>query len=242
MTKIRGSLAARLLGEFVVIVVGVMVALWAESWRQQQADVETRLELLESLAAELETNLIQLDSAILTQDQYDAARRTLLEVHSGERAEPSLDSLRALLSGAGTYWRISPSFGVYDGMVANGEARLLRNRDLAIRLARARFALQFGSPDMGLADRARDDFFAVIRRHGGFLAYLPESDRERLGGLPEPRDSPRVAALLGDPEFSDTLFFVLLAEFNVTETYRALREDLRATRQIMSEALATARD
>ena len=53
----------RLFGEFVVIVVGVLVALWVDQLREARVNAGLEIEYLESLVTDLESDLSQFDEA-----------------------------------------------------------------------------------------------------------------------------------------------------------------------------------
>lgn len=114
-----------LVAEFLLIVVGVLVALSVESWRQERSD----LQLVNSYLASLETELVQ--DTFLNRVYIDVSKersrslRLLLDDLAGSSAPLSpTDELLALY---GAYNDDSPLYvsSVLDELLVTGNARLL---------------------------------------------------------------------------------------------------------------------
>ncbi|HER19547.1 MAG TPA: hypothetical protein ENO14_00705 [Chromatiales bacterium] len=239
MAEAVRELLPKLTAEFGIIVVGVFVALWANSWAERRSEKDARWELLHALASEVEANALVLDSAAARADKIVDAMTLLLAVHDGNEAVPSADSVETLLSLATSYWRAHQqglAFGAYDGMVASGTGRLLPSREIGRRLARHRQSLEKGQGDESLAEDALEHVYTVLRRHGSGLAFMPEltlSSRKVIDRA-RPRDLP---ALIADPAFADALWIRIVYEGNIVAFYRRQASELHSTFALIREQL-----
>ena len=230
-------LLSRHAAEFVIVVVGVFVALWADSYAEDRKQRVARTELLASLASEIRTNAMALDSAVKYESMTVGAMHRLMAIHDETDRVPSPDSLEALLGWANSYRRAGQhglSFGAYDAMIATGTSHLLPRREIGERLARHRLALANGQGDEALAERAVEHMIAVMRAHGGLIAFMPEVMLERRGiaHRQRARDTPR---LLRDPAFADALFLRIIYETNIVSFYASQREELERTLALLQE-------
>lgn len=214
-----------------IVVVGVFVALWADSWADDRKQSAARTELLASLESEIRANMMALDTAAT----YDAltveAMRRLMAIHDRTEPVPGPDSLETLLGWANSFRRAEQhglSFGAYDAMIATGTSHLLPSRAIGERLARHRFALASGQGDESLAERALEHMMVVMRGHGGLLAFSPETHFERRGIAYRQRERD-LSGLLSDPAFADALFSRIVYESNIVSFYRRQMAELEQT-------------
>lgn len=239
MTQRSPGFLRRLTAEFAVIVVGVFVALWADSYAHARSQRAAQAELLSSLASELESNIVVLDSAAARAGLLVEGMRHLIAIHDQTEPVPSLDSLEVLLGSAISYWRAEQqglAFGVYDGMIATGTARLLDQREIGERLARHRLALMNGQGDEVLAERALEHIVTIMRRYGGALAFMPGAAITRRGIADRDRERD-ISALLQDPVFADALFARVVYDGNIVSFYRRQISELGQTLALVKDEL-----
>jgi hypothetical protein len=126
-----------LLGEFFVIVVGVLVALWVDQVRAARADAKLEVEYLASFLIDIETDLAQFDSADAWSRKQEAAAATVLALYDGPPPTASVDELVAAVETAG--WQFVPTItrNTIDDLKATGNLRLIR--DPALRRAIATY-------------------------------------------------------------------------------------------------------
>jgi hypothetical protein len=124
----------RLLVEFGVIVVGVLVALGLEaSWGQMQ-DRAREGELLADLAEEFAENEVRLRTD-LTRNDSVVARLDAWHSIVSARSSVSPDSIALLLDGSLYLSRFDPLTGVLNGIIETGELALVRDVTLRNELA-----------------------------------------------------------------------------------------------------------
>jgi len=123
---------ARLGAEFSVIVIGVLVALGVESWREDVADRALELEYLERLKNDFHDDAERITRAIdattIQQSHIDAA----LKVLQDESANTEGNLLSVFLASRSIWSReIGATF---QELFGTGQLRLVRNPDLRIQL------------------------------------------------------------------------------------------------------------
>ena len=134
MTKQRSELIGRLFGELAVIVVGVLIALGAQSLAQEIADRRAEQEFIDDLLAEFQTNEAQLQSDIFeTRQAVEAADRWRAGAVASSAAVDgsATDAYAASLNPA----RFDPISGSLRSLIDGGELGLIRNRELRAALA-----------------------------------------------------------------------------------------------------------
>src|SRR5210317_1725058 len=89
-----------LLGEFFVIVLGVLVALWVDQIQAARSDANLEVEYLESLRIDLDADLAQFDSTDVWLRKQEAAAATVLALYAGEPPAVGLDELVAAVETA----------------------------------------------------------------------------------------------------------------------------------------------
>jgi hypothetical protein len=72
-----------LLGEFIVIVVGILMALWVDQLREARVHAELEVEYLESLVIDLEADLAQFDETEAWMRRSEVAAATVLALYEG---------------------------------------------------------------------------------------------------------------------------------------------------------------
>ena len=146
-----------LLGEFVVIVVGVLMALWVDQLREARANAELEVEYLESLVTDLDADLAQFDSTEAWMRRSETAAATVLALYEGSPPTENVADLVAAVETAG--WQFVPTItrNTIDDLRSTGNLRLIRDPDL--RRAIASYYLTVENVSIPLADM-RDRIWA----------------------------------------------------------------------------------
>ncbi len=139
-----------LLGEFVVIVVGVLMALWVDQLREARVNQELEVEYLESLVTDLDADLAQFDSAEAWMRRSETAAATVLALYEGSPPTENVADLVAAVETAG--WQFVPTItrNTIDDLRSTGNLRLIRDPDL--RRAIASYYLTVENVSIPLAD------------------------------------------------------------------------------------------
>ncbi|MDH3207858.1 MAG: hypothetical protein OEO79_14735 [Gemmatimonadota bacterium] len=124
----------RALVELVVIFVGILTALLADSWWEDRQARHREAEYLVSLAEDFAENETRLTSAISIADTSSAAAAALLAVGPGG-TELTTDSLRTLFSRLRRLPTFEPVTKTYDNILGAGDILTLRDGPLRAELA-----------------------------------------------------------------------------------------------------------
>ncbi|MDX1406415.1 MAG: hypothetical protein R3192_17925 [Woeseiaceae bacterium] len=168
-----------LLGEFVVIVVGVLMALWVDELREARSNAELEVEYLESLVTDLHADLAQFDETEAWMRRSEAAAATVLALYRGSPPTENVDDLVAAVETAG--WQHWPSItrNTIDDLRSTGNLRLIR--DPALRRAIAAYYTTVENVSIPSANM-RDRIWA---QYDARVANVLEPD-VRLGVLQRP--------------------------------------------------------
>lgn len=119
-----------LLGEFVVIVVGILIALWVDQLREAHVNAGLQLEYLESIVTDLDADLAQFDETEGWMRRGEAAAATVLALYEGSPPTENVADLVAAVETAG--WQYFPSItrNTLEDLRSTGNLRLIRDSEL----------------------------------------------------------------------------------------------------------------
>lgn len=179
-------------GEFVVIVVGILVALAGDAWFDGRTERREEREALVALSEEFTASLGALETSRQRHRTYAAATSRLLQWTGPDPQLPAGDTVSATLERAlGFYSSYNDQRGVLDGIIASGGLRLIQNDSLRAMLA--------GWPAV-VEDLTEDEVVAINFRCTTLLPYVYQ--RLPMAGSKFPRD---YRALFSDPYFERLL-------------------------------------
>ena len=122
--------------EFVVIVIGVFLALAAESWWSERENRRLEREIREDMIAEFEANIRILEADLAT-NEGARLRMAILDGLSGEALLALTDDRILGMFYPSVDWAgFDPEMGTVQALVESGNIVLVSNRDLRLRLAR----------------------------------------------------------------------------------------------------------
>lgn len=136
MSSSRSSRVGRLAAEFAVIVVGVLIALFAESWWSERDERAYEAELLDDMVEEFQENLAILESDQLVNDSIRGGWGQILDGGAGALLAMEDEVLEVRLANT-RYWAgFDPAMGTVRSIVANGDLSVIRDRELRYLLSR----------------------------------------------------------------------------------------------------------
>ncbi|MDT8340793.1 MAG: hypothetical protein RQ751_04705 [Longimicrobiales bacterium] len=212
----------RWLAEFVVIVVGVLVALGVDAAREAREERAREAAYLEQLHADLTTTADSLRAAIAVEETARAGGDRLLDALDGGELPPP-DMLGTWLQSATNWSTFQPNMGTVTALVESGDFRLLR--DPILRQA----VLQYHS-----------EVVSALRIIDGITPHTWRTV-ERLGALVNWRalnrpDAPGRFPVRWEVLASDRAFHGALADLGITTNNRIFA--LRGLRDALDPLLA----
>ena len=127
-----GRLIRRFAGEFVTIVLGILLALWIDGLVSERANRRLEENYLASLTGDLVADSAALVVALTAAERQEAAAAAVLDTLRGDE-QPSPEFMM-LLFAAGDVRQFEVQDLTLEELRATGSFRLLRNRDLVRRL------------------------------------------------------------------------------------------------------------
>jgi hypothetical protein len=122
------------LGEILLVVIGILIALQVNNWNENRKERKYELEILKNLKSELIPNLKQVRAKQKdSKDDVDAIKYILNEISSDKKTISSrvLDSLSMSISNFPTF---DPFHGVIDEIISSGKINLIRDDSLRLKL------------------------------------------------------------------------------------------------------------
>ena len=168
-----------LVGEFVVVVVGVLMALWVDELREARVNATLEVEYLQSLVTDVEADLAQFDSAEAWMRRQETSAATVLALYDGSPPTANLADLVTAVETAG--WQYYPSItrNTIEDLRSTGNLRLIRDPALRRAISSYYATTEVNSvPLADIRDRIWDQYDARV---GNVLG-----PRERLGVLQQP--------------------------------------------------------
>ena len=140
----------KIASEFAVIVLGVFIAVAAESWWSEREDRRYERELREDMVAEFEANLRIVESDLAANDTAHARIVSFAERGDGELQAMSSDDVTATVGGWLDWAGFDPEMGSAQALVESGNIGAIADRRLRLLLSewsglleeRRRFNLQ----------------------------------------------------------------------------------------------------
>ena len=119
------------LGEIVLVVIGILIALQINNWNERQKDQAKEQAILEQLMSEYQSNLTQLDEKILMRNEAMVACNDILQ----QIDHPDMINEESLLSALITIAR-DPTFDpIQNDIIGSEKLRLIRNDSLVRMLS-----------------------------------------------------------------------------------------------------------
>ena len=104
-------------GEFLLIVAGILAALQIQTWNENRKLEQDRRELIEDLKVDFRANLERLESVIGDTEIQLEWFNQFLKAAVGENTELSVMEIKRLAENAHKYYGFQPSLGVYESAI-----------------------------------------------------------------------------------------------------------------------------
>lgn len=163
------------LGEFALIVAGVLVALGVDSWWQSREQAEREHVYLVQLLADTRENSRRTDAAIAEDSVAGARARRYQQMIQSTEVLPAQDSLSGRIPGPDAFANpdFRPLLGTYNALLETGDLQLLRRASLRFRLVAYLSSIETTRDVVRQSSeqiRGREDVFMreLILQAGGF--------------------------------------------------------------------------
>lgn len=209
----RGGFLAQLAAEFLIIVVGVLVAFQFDAWRDRQVSRDREQEQLLALEIDFEANARELQATLRAQRRALTAVGDLLDQYGPTPPRISVDSTATLLVYALSWYAVETVSGAYDALLASGDIGIIRDHDLRRQLAEF-----YGRLDAGFEDHENEMDILALMIDSSSRQLRPLVDtgnwRDRGPFRASGADPAAVRGLLANDSFAGLLTWKLLLASN----------------------------
>jgi len=238
-----------LLGEFFVVVIGVLVALWVDQVQTARADAELEIEYLKSFLIDLDEDLAQFDSADAWSRRQEAAAATVLALYDGLPPTENIADLAAAVETAGWQYVLTITRNTIDDLTSTGNLRLIRDPALRRAIASYYTTVEVGSiPIAAMRDRMWDEYDARVAEvlgPGQRLRVVQQMEGSFGAGITsdeiEPAEFPGLAELISAlravPELEVAAGDVLVQSINGRAGILLMRAAALELRGVLSQRL-----
>ena len=124
------------IGEIVLIVVGILIALELSEWKAARADLLTEREHLVSLRKDFEETQTIIQTNLTASVEQLRHIKTFLQLLEGEPGSVPVERLVGMVRKSFLGGPIKPILGTYNDLVNSGDIGLLRSEELRLLLAK----------------------------------------------------------------------------------------------------------
>jgi len=123
------------LGEVVLIVLGILAALWIDNWNQERQEAKREQFYLSGLREEFQVSLLKLDTLIaVNRRNYQTSEELLKRIPEATSTEDE-ETLSGLLIEALSYGiSYNPNYSLLKELISSGRMQILSNSELRKRL------------------------------------------------------------------------------------------------------------
>jgi hypothetical protein len=219
------------LGEFAIIVAGVLAALGAQAWWEARGDAAREADYLRQIAADVAENEARLGAAIATDSAaHDAVDRLVRAFYGagGAGPLPPPDTVVGWLLAAGAVADFQPVTGALEALLSTGDLRLVRSDALRAGLV-AYGTLLDGEVRRSAESRAT--WFAAI---GPLVAAFPFMRGLFLGDVAT--DAAELERIRAAPDAAAVLVTVQALGLNRLNALRRARAETARLRELLEAA------
>jgi hypothetical protein len=223
--------------ELVVVVVGILGALWVDSWRQEREDRTLETRYLVRLHHDLVASREILDEETHRHETTAGALRTALETLKAEPGGAGVEVLKQTLGYATELNGFTPEHSTYEEMVATGNLGLITSDSIRIALSLYdRWLRRNEMVDAVAIDQAFQTVEPILWESYVPTDVVPPQSRAfSVGDSPFPLDP---AALYGNRRLWNALNARLEVEMASIEFRGLLRSALESALVLIDEKLA----
>jgi hypothetical protein len=122
------------IGEIVLVVIGILIALQINNWNNDRHDAKQEVEILNQLESEYEENLREVNEKIYMRDGIMASIYTLFDYIDNGIEDVVLDSIRIHIGRSSLLPTFDGANGVTNEIINSGKLYLIKNPELKTHL------------------------------------------------------------------------------------------------------------
>lgn len=122
------------IGEILLVVIGILLALQINTWNQQRIEDKKEIELLIDLKDEFAFNLSALEESININDKVNQSCKQLTQIIRADSLAQKSDLVDELIIAIGNFYSFDARIGVSSEIVNSDKLSILKNEDLRRQL------------------------------------------------------------------------------------------------------------
>ena len=133
--KIKSINIKYFISELLIVVVGILIALSLNNWREDNSNKNKEQYYLNSLRTDFEQSLASLTEILNQNRESDlAAKKVLAAIHNGYSSS-AVDTVKKVFRKLFGFNRFVPASGTYKEIISTGSLQILRDNELRIALS-----------------------------------------------------------------------------------------------------------
>ena len=118
------------IGEIILVVIGILIAIQLNEWRNDSANMNQKQNVLKSLQVEFNSNISQLDTVLFYQEKIIKTYPQVMKLIKTDTANINNDELKKPYQNLGWTWTFNPINGALRSAISSGEIHLINNSKL----------------------------------------------------------------------------------------------------------------
>ncbi len=220
------------LGEIMLVVIGILIALWINNWNQNRIQDIEEFKSLNFLKAEFEGNLQKLDK---NRNLHKSRLNAINELLFADFSLTSLDEIDSLYKTSFYSWTYNPSFSSYNSIVSSGKMNKFSNDSLKIRMSELKdLVADYQEDEENLWNHSKDQFFEQEILNGKMLSEVKFNLRPRTSSELS-TDKLIYIEVFSYPEFRNKLTIAILHLNLINDEGEVLRNELVELNKMIEE-------
>jgi hypothetical protein len=125
------------IGEIVLVIIGILIALQLNNWKEQQKLNSNEQEVLKDLRVEVTNNIVALKKVITEHEKSHTAAQKIRDLFDDRETfnEMSESSFEELFRQMDSNWTYDPNNGILNSIISSGKIKDITNKELKYLLA-----------------------------------------------------------------------------------------------------------
>lgn len=227
-----GRYAFYALGEVILIIVGILAALWIDNARQQQKEAELEQFYMQGLRNEFNASLAKLDTLIaVNRSTYNTAKALLNRIPNSETRQEEAALAPLLIEAFSFEIAYNPNNSLLNEMISSGRLQSLSDPALRQHLTSWESFLESVIRQENSLRNSREGVMEVMLNSGGSILSIMQDagvDSDYLAERRAKRDHSNLPVLRSVEFENRLLLFMVTAESTESQHYQPLRRKILA--------------
>ena len=241
-----GSYLLYALGEIILIILGILVALWIDGQNQQRREARQEQFYLEGLRDEFRRSLLKLDTLIaVNRRTFETTRELLARIPEAQNREDEKGLAGGLISALSYEIAYNPNNALLREMLNSGRLQILKDPELRQQLTSWEPLLEsVNRQESNLRDIRERVMNVALGPKGSILAIMQDAGiASQYVGDDFPRREYSNLPMLKSREFENKLVvFMITAEGTESVHYLPLRQEILSILKRIEAGLESATD